>query len=208
MRWQLLIPHMPHRHRELVELLERLAPQAMPGFEVVVFTDNLQLSYAEKLQTLYSVADADYVSSLGNDDLPHPEFVPRIMAALGGDPDYVGFRVRFTQDGMLQPVVIHSLRCPGWVDGNPIQRDFTYFNPIRLELARRVRFTPPYCDREWGDDMRALGLELREVFLDFDAYEYRRRGGDNFHTHRSPLPADEIPPLPKLPFVRHIVHGL
>src|SRR4051794_16942503 len=99
MRWQILIPHMPHRHDALVRLLDVLVDQVRPGVEVLVYTDNLDVSYREKLQTLYDAATAEYVSSLGNDDSVAPDFIPRILEAMETRPDYVGYRVRYTEGG-------------------------------------------------------------------------------------------------------------
>lgn len=207
MKWQILIPHMPHRHESLVRLLDELAQQTRLGVEVIVFTDNLELPYREKLQTLYDSATADYVSSLGNDDMVAPDFVPRILAALDDQPDYVGFRVRYTEAGELQRPVTHSLTCGGWYEGTSgYYRDLMYYNPIRRELAEQVRFRGDFCDMEWADDLRALGIVKNEVFIEDEMLYYQRNPADNFHTQRTPLPEAEIPALPEYPFVRHMVY--
>lgn len=205
--WQILIPHMPHRHAKLVALLDALGAQMAPGVEVIVYTDNLELPYREKLQTLYDAAAADYVSSLGNDDMVAPNFVERIQGALAQRPDYVGFRVHYTEAGRVMPPVVHSLSCGGWSDTpSGYFRDLMYYNPIRRELAERVRFRGDYCDVEWADDLRALGCVQTEVFVDEALLLYRRDPADNFHTRREPMAPDEIPPLPEYPFVRHLAH--
>jgi hypothetical protein len=207
MKWQILIPHMPHRHAKLVELLDVLAEQMQPGVEVVVFTDNLELPYREKLQTLYDAATAEYVSSLGNDDLVARHFIPRVLEALREKPDYVGFHVRYTEAGQLQRPVIHSLACGGWgEDSRAIYRDLMYYNPIRRDLAQQVRFRGDFCDVEWGDDLRALGIVKNEVLIPDEMVYYQRNVADNFHTQRTPMPEDEIPALPEYPFVRHMVY--
>ena len=43
--WDILIPHMPHRHDRLVELLDVLEPQIQPGVQVLIYSDNLEASY-------------------------------------------------------------------------------------------------------------------------------------------------------------------
>ena len=200
-----MIPHIPHRHAKLVELLDILAAQMRPGVEVLIYTDNLQASYADKCQALADAATADYTSHLANDDSVAPTFVPRIMEALGQDPDYVGFKVRYTEAGVLQQPVIHSLKCGGWFEnGGNLYRDLMYYNPIRRELADMVRFRGPYCDVEWADDLRATGCVKTEVFIDEELHYYRRDSSDNFHTNRQPVPEADIPALPTFPFVRHM----
>jgi hypothetical protein len=93
MKWEILIPHIPHRHAKFVELLEVLRPQMMPGVGVVVYADNLEADYPTKLQRLTEAATADYISGASNDDSVSDGFVPVIMAALKRKPDYVGFDI-------------------------------------------------------------------------------------------------------------------
>lgn len=206
--WQILIPHIAGaRHAKLCELLDVLAPQMQPGVEVVIYADNLEAGYADKLQFLVDSATADYVSVLSDDDLVSPDFIPRICEAMASAPDYVGFRVRYTEDGIRQRPVIHSLACGGWNDNSrdgEMHRDLMYFNPVRREHAQRVRFRGPYCDVEWGEDMRALGCVQAEVFIDDEMLYYQRVSADNFHTARQPLPAGEIPEPPAYPFTRYV----
>jgi hypothetical protein len=206
MIWQILIAHMPHRHAKLIELLDVLAAQMAPGVEVVIYTDNLENSYPAKLQALADAATADYTSHLSNDDSVAPDFVPRILHAMKhDDPDYIGFRVRYTEAGVPQMPVIHStLHADGWHDmPHLLLRDFMYFNPIRRTLAERVRFRGPFCDVEWAEDLRAMG-PVPETFIDAELLYYRRDPADNFHTARVPMPEDEIPTIPAYPFVRHL----
>jgi len=157
MRYQLLIPHIPHRHDKLVELLDTLAPQMQDGVEVLIYSDNLEHTYCEKLQALQDAATADYTSHLANDDSVAPDYIPRMLEAFDEDPDYVGFRVRYTVNGVPGLPVIHSsIHCDGWWDEpNRLCRDFMYYNPIRRTIADKIPFRGLYCDREWGDDVRA-----------------------------------------------------
>lgn len=204
-RYQILIPHIPHRHAKLLDLLNVLEQQMRPGVQVLIYTDNLQVSYAQKCQALVDAADADYISHLANDDLVAPTFIPRILEALEQNPDYVGFRVRYTEAGVRQQPVIHSLACGCWSDTpDVLMRDLMYYNPIKLELARKVRFRGPYCDVEWADDLRALGCVKTEVFIDEELHYYQRDSSDNFHTPRQPMPEHLIPALPDYPFVEHL----
>jgi hypothetical protein len=206
--WQILIPHIAGaRHAKLCALLDVLAPQMMPGVEVVIYADNLEASYEAKLQALTDSATADYVSVLSDDDMVAPDFIPRVTEAMAPGPDYVGFRVRYTEDGIAQRPVIHSLACGGWNDNSrdgEMHRDLMYYNPVRREHAQRVRFRGPTCDIEWADDLRALGCVRTEVFIDAELHYYQRVSSDNFHTARQPLPAGEIPDPPARPFARYL----
>ena len=46
------------------------------------------------------MATADYTSHLANDDSVAPDFIPRVLEAMESDPDYVGFKVRYTEAGV------------------------------------------------------------------------------------------------------------
>lgn len=207
--WQILIAHIAGaRHATMRALLDVLAPQMQPGVQVIVYADNLEASYAAKLQALMDAADAEYVSVLSDDDSVSPDFIPRVLAAMAARPDYVGFRVRYTEDGAPQRPVIHSLACGRWEDtAGELIRDLMYFNPVRLEHARRVRFRGSGCDREWADDLRALGCVQAEVFIDAEMHYYQHSPADEFGTPRTPLDAAAlaaVPALPAFPWLRFL----
>jgi hypothetical protein len=205
-RYQILIPHIPHRHDKFCQLLETLKPQMRPGVEVLVYADNLEATYCEKLQTLADAADADYTSHLANDDSVAPDYIDKLWPAFDEDPDYIGFRVKYTLNGERGLPVIHSaMHSNGWWDEPTIlRRDFMYYNPIRRSIADQIRFRGLYCDMEWAEDVRNSGLVKREVFIDDELHYYQTESADNFFTGRQPMPVDEIPELPSYPFVRYI----
>ena len=200
--WQILIPTIAHRHGKLRGLLKVLDAQMRPGVRVTVWRDNLEHGYAEKLQGLYDAATAEYVSSLADDDSVAPDFIPRCLEAMADRPDYVGFRVLWTEAGVPQIPVRHSLACRAWYGtGLEMGRDLMYYNPVRREHADQVRFRGRDCDREWADDLRALGIVRTEVFIDAEMLYYRHDAADDFYVPRRPLPEDEILPLPSYPWL-------
>lgn len=207
MKWEILIPHIPHRHAQLLRLLDALEPQMRRGVAVVIYSDNLEVGYGDKCQALLQASSAEYVSWLSNDDGVAPDFVPAILEALEQKPDYVGFRVRYTEDGVPQLPVYHSLRYPGWFStGTGIYRDLMHYNPIRRDLALMVRFShedPYLADRIWANDLRNLGCVKSEVFIDREMHYYQHSNGDHFITARQPYP-EPLPVLPEYPFVRYI----
>jgi hypothetical protein len=205
--WDLLIAHIPHRHAELIRLLDVLEPQIQPGVNVIVYPDNLEADYATKCNRLVEASTADYVSHLSNDDSVSPDFIPRIMAAFKTRPDYVGFRCRYTIDGVIAAPIVHSLQYDGWAGYAPdlIYRDIVHFNPIRRDLANLVKFNGHlYADREWADALRQLQVVNTEVFIDDEMHYYQWSPGDQFQTPRAPMAPEDIPSLPERPFVRYI----
>lgn len=206
MTWDLLIAHIPHRHDELVRLLDTLEAQMKPGVGVLIYADNLEARYGAKCQALVQASTADYVSHISNDDLVAPDFIAEVLAALETEPDYVGFEVRFTEKGELQVPVYHSLRYTNWVNGSgSIYRDIVHFNPMRRELAQRVVFREHLdADRLWATGQREMGGVNTEVYIDKPMLYYQHDDQDTFMTPREPMPEAEIPDLPRRPFVRYI----
>jgi hypothetical protein len=209
--WDILVTSIPHRHATLRELLDDLNTQiraADPDLLQVgvrIYRDNLAVPYGDKTQALLEASVASYVSCADDDDLLGPGAVARILEALEEWPDYVGFRVAWTRDGVAQLPVEHSLRHPGWENGETmLKRSVMQFNPIRREIALEGRWYGGYeAERRWQSAVLGNGHCKREVFLpDPPGYLYRERTGDTFKTDREPLPEDRIPPLPSYPWLR------
>lgn len=208
MRYQILIPTIPHRHEKLVHLLGVLDAQMHSdmvqdeGVRALLWRDNLEATYEQKLQGLMDAATGEYVSVLQDDDMVAPNFLDTVLDALDANPDQVGWPVRYTEAGVLQCPVIHSIRCGGWyATASGYYRDFMYFNPMKRELAQQVRFRGPYCDEEWAQDHRALGAVKTEEFIDEEIFWYQRDSSDNFHTPRQPFAPGDILPLPEYPWL-------
>ena len=100
LHWQILITTIPHRHDKLCALLEYLDAQMRPGVGVLLCRDEHLAGYRPGLQALMDAATAEYVSAIADDDTYSPDAIPRITAALETRPDYVGFRVRLTENGV------------------------------------------------------------------------------------------------------------
>lgn len=210
--WHLLIATIPHRHATLTELLADLdrqievAPPSyrMHGVGVLLYRDNLTVPYGDKTRALVEASQAGYVSCIDDDDLLAPDGVARITAALRGKPDYVGFGVAWTRDGVPQVPVTHSLDCPRWHNSpESLLRSVMQFNPIRRDLALDGTWAGGYeAEIRWGDGVIAAGRCKTEAFIGGPpVYLYRERTGDTFKTPREPLSPDSIPPLPAYPWL-------
>jgi hypothetical protein len=211
--WQILIATIPHRHEKLCALLAELGRQQEelfgPGESpvgVLLFRDNLELSYGEKNQVLVTSATAEYVSCFDDDDWPAPGFLAWIWQALASRPDYVGFRVLWTRNGTPQLPVIHSLACTGWHEApDHLYRDITQFNPIRRELALTGTWAGggPSPDRDWAGGVRASGRCKVQAWVPEALYRYRENTADTYDTARQPLPLP-LPPLPSYPWLTEV----
>ncbi len=201
--YDILVCSIPHRHASLCALLAELGTQMQPGAGVLIYRDNLEASYGAKCQALLDASAADYVSWFDDDDLPAPDFVSSVMKALAGRPDYVGFPVRWTLDGVPQIPVEHSLRHGGWHDTpDMLQRDIVQFNPVRREIALAGHWEGGYeAERRWADQVRASGLVKTEAWIEEPMYYYQDSRGDTFKTPRVRMPEADIPELPSYPWL-------
>lgn len=208
--WDILICTIPHRHWKLLVLLEILDQQMMPGAAVRLYRDNTELPVGVKRQRLLESSNADYVSFVDDDDMVPGDYVPRIMDALGRRPDYVGFPVRISEDGVPQPMAQHSLRHPGWrtVEHGTggLLRDISHLNPIRRELALLGDFDIAGSDRyaedyQWARQVRESGRVKTEEWIDEPMYFYRHSKADESQTPRVPFLAENILPIPGYPWL-------
>lgn len=187
--WDVLIPSVNSRWAKLFRLLEHLEGQWRQGFGVIVWQDNLQATLGEKHQRLMEASQADYISFLGDDDWVDDQFVPLIMGALSGSPDYVGFKTRFEVGGVVQ----------SWSVVNRILPSTTCV--IRRSIATQARFVGHVGeDRRWATDVLATGMLRTEAFIDQDLYVYRHDPNDSAQTGTIPL-SDWAPGHPSYGFV-------
>lgn len=205
--WDILVASIEHRHEGLERLLKALDPQMRPGVGVLVYRDNLEASIGTKRQRLLEASEADYVSFCDDDDMVPPYHVARILRALSEQPDYVGWRQRYTHNGILQQPVFHTLHHCGewWNDGKGFYRGITHFNQIRRDLALLARFDRvPGAgeDYSWSQELEATGKVRNEVYIDDQMHIHQELSSDGFHTPRVPL--TEHPPFLDYPFVRYI----
>jgi hypothetical protein len=193
--WDILICSIPHRDEMLTDLLGELRRQHQNGVRVLVCRDNVQMQYGDKCQKLLDASTADYVSFLDDDDWIVEDFIATIRGALDERPDYVGFKVRYTENGVPQMPVIHSLQYDGWHNSpDVLHRDIVHFNPIRRDIAVQARWAGGCgADREWADALRRIGCVKTEVFVDRELHHYRHEG----YTFTVPEPLAECPPQPK-----------
>jgi len=213
--WDILITHIPHRHDMLCDLLleldgqiESVSTRRERPVGVIVYRDNLESTYGEKTQFLLETSRADYVSCVDDDDMVAPDFVRRVLDALASKPDYVGYPVRWTQNGVPQKRIEHSLRHYGWGEGSEyVWRDISEKNPIRRDLALLGRFTGGWeAEREWGRLIRDSGQCKNEVWIADAMYYYREVPDESFRATRQPVP-EPLPELPRYPWLTVVTHA-
>jgi hypothetical protein len=201
--WELLICTIPHRHGTLLELLADLDRQITNArVSAILYRDNLSVTYGNKTQALLDAATADYVSCVDDDDLILPGGVDRVLAALDQRPDYVGFAVKWTQNGQVMFPVEHSLRHPRWENGETLLRSVMHFNPIRTDIARDGRWEGGNgAEKAWGDQVILRDRCKSEVYIPEPVYWYRENTHDTFNINRERIPEYQIQPIPPYPWL-------
>lgn len=213
--WDVLITTIPHRHAQLRGLLAEFDRQWQPEFGAIVYqtraladSGDSEARYARKLQVLLEASKAGWVCFVDDDDHVAPDYVEQIVNSLKRSrPDYVGFPVHYTVDGVPQQKVSHSLQYGGWSNHPDILlRDISHLNPIRRELALQARFDtfPDHgADGNWAAALRQLGVVKTEEYISAPMYHYDFRSGGSFLNRREPW-TQRLPERPEYPWLRWI----
>jgi hypothetical protein len=205
--WDILTTSIPHRHDLLLALLEELGSQldGVPQVRVIVYRDNLEKSYGDKTRDLLHASEAEYVSCIDDDDWVAPDFIARVTAALEELPDYVGYPVYWTRDGVPQRQIEHSLRHGRWSDeGGVLKRDISEKNPMRREIALLGNWYGGYAaEVNWANEVRATGKCVTEAWIDEPMYYYRECFSTGWHAPRQPF-SGSLPELPSYPWLRYL----
>lgn len=145
----ILICSLYEREKELDNLCGVLSPQAGDDIGILVECDKREMSVGTKRNKLLSLATAEYVCFVDDDDMIAPNYVDLIRSALEKRPDCVGIEGIITFDGRGPRKFIHSKRYDHWFEKNGIYyRTPNHLNPVKRELAVQVGFP----DSRHGED--------------------------------------------------------
>jgi hypothetical protein len=200
---------MPGREAFLYRLQAVLKPQLeeFPDVKVSVRVSNESMDLGANRQVLLDAAVGEYVNFIDDDDLVPADYIKTIYPLLDG-VDYIGFRLQLYNDGEKQLPTFHSLRYPVWnADAEGYYRDISHLNPMRRELAQRVKMEGwAGEDARWADGLRALGIVKTEHFVNAIMYMYYWRsnkkelprrwgtqGPQQQHHHSVPLQLAKCP---------------
>lgn len=190
-RWTILVATLGRRQQSLSHLFDGLMPQVdqMAGqVTVEALWNNGERSPGLVRQDLLDHSAAEYVCFVDDDDVVASNYVEAIYPLLDG-VDYVGFKVDVVPLGHADTHVTatHSLKYGKWYeDETGLYRDTSHLNPVRRELATRVRFGDEYFreDYHWAQELR--DHVRTENYLDEVMYFYSPAG--EIHEHGYPPP--------------------
>lgn len=178
----ILVLTLPDRAAFLTRLLGRLQPQVVPQVELLIATDEGEVTIGEKRNRILDASQGRYVCYVDDDDLVAPNYVAEILGAIQQAPDCVGFKTKRHVDGKAYGEAVHSIRYTKYVERYSrgfrsclYERTPNHFNPVRRELAEQVRFQPWNCGEDRDYSTRLRPLLQTEVFVDQYLYEYYYR---------------------------------
>jgi len=146
--------------------------------EVLVACDNKEISIGRKRGNLLAESKGEYVCYVDDDDWVADDYVDRILSAVSGRPDCVGFKIHCTTNGGNPVMACASMRYPEWgenKDGFAHVRSTYHKTPVRAEIAHKVGFR----DLRFGEDkiysIGVMRLVKTEEFINHVMYYYRYR---------------------------------
>lgn len=178
MRLSICIPTIVERQHLVEKLYEKVISQVGENedVEVLVASDNKEISIGAKRQHFLLAAQGEYVVMIDDDDDISDDYVSEILKAIENGPDCVGFQIKCT--GTEGKTADMSNKYSDWADS---QNGFDYVRtpyqktPMRTILALAIG----YKDMRYGEDydfskrLKQSGLITSEVYIPKTLYHYR-----------------------------------
>ena len=173
MKLSILISSLVERQAYFLKrMLSVLEPQLTSDVELVIETDNREISIGAKQQILLGRAKGDYLCYVDEDDMIPDYYISEILKAIQSQPDCVGINGIYTQDGKNPKQFIHSIKYDHYFEKDGIYyRPPTHMNPVKRELAIQSHFADEYGgDKEYT--LTLWPLLKTEVVIDKCMYYY------------------------------------
>lgn len=155
-------------------------------FEVVIASDNKEMTLGEKREWLYKYANGEYSWQIDSDDLISEDAIQLILNAIELQPDCITFQEHCEMNGKYF-TSNHSLKYEDWADnfdGFDFTRTPFYKSVIKTTIAQSV----PFEKIRYGEDhawSRALKPHLKnEIHIDKELYYYIHNSKPEDHAER------------------------
>lgn len=145
--------------------------------EIIIACDNKTISTGKKRQLLLELAKNDFVVAVDDDDYVYPYYVEEILKAIQSNPDCVGTRGIYTNDGNQSTEWRLSKDYPNETiseNGRHIYlRTSNHLTPVKKHLALQAGFPDKSnAEDKWYSE-RLQPLLKTEVKIDKIMYHYR-----------------------------------
>lgn len=143
--------------------------------EILVNTDDGELSIGEKRNILVEDASGKYVCFIDDDDLVSPFYLKTVIAGCRTDVDCVGLVGQMTIDGIRPKTFIHSARFKTYFEQNKIYyRPPNHLNAIKKEIAQQFKFPEKNFgeDTDWALELAKSNLIKTEHPVNVVIYYY------------------------------------
>lgn len=165
-------------------LMKILKGQITNDVEILVETDNKEMTTGAKRNILLERARGDYIAFVDDDDIVSDDYVSKILKAIETSPDCCGIEGEIDHIKRMRPGIryrrrckqkfIHSNRYTKWYEQNEIYyRCPNHLNPIKRILAGQIMFPEKNQAEDRDFSLRILQLLKTEVYIEGIIYYYR-----------------------------------
>ena len=173
MRLSILIAHLNSREYYFKRILSLLEYQLTSSVEVVVISDNGEMSTGEKQQKLLEKAMGDYVCYVDEDDVIPSYYVAEILKAIDSNPDCVAINGVVTLDEKQPHPFYHSITIDEWYTNDKGHfRHPNHINPVKRKLALQAGFESLRQGADHGYSLRLKPLLKTETIIEKCMYYY------------------------------------
>jgi len=144
----ILICTLENREESFLRLLSSLSDQVknIEQVEILSEVDTGLISTGEKRNKLLNRATGKYLCFIDDDDEVSEDYVEKILKAIRSEPDCVGIKLNYFENGIFRGIAHHSIQFSAWrtihLGGfiRSYQRTPNHLNPIKTEFAKLVKY--------------------------------------------------------------------
>jgi glycosyltransferase involved in cell wall biosynthesis len=173
----ILICTIPERKDKLNQLLANLnAQNTYTDVEILVCTDNKEMSIGEKRNKILEAAKGDFIVFIDDDDEVSEDYIKLIYDTIINNPDIdcIGIQGTITFDGVNEKQWYISKDFGSWYEANNIfYRTPNHISPVKRTHALKTGFPSIQFGEDSDYSHRLLPLLQREEKINKNIYIYK-----------------------------------
>jgi len=174
----ILIPTLTSRKHFLDRLIDVIGGQCKQiDTKIFILEDRGEETIGHKRNHLLDKCETEYCAFIDDDDLVSSDYVERVHEGINKGVDVVTFKGIITSEGKKPETFIHKLGLKYTEQKGIYFRPPNHLNPMKVELARQVKFPETSFgeDADFAKRMAESGLLKTEYFIDQPMYFYQYR---------------------------------